>query len=104
MSEVFRWTIERLERRLSSGVVYAAHWTAHMTRSVESGGDLTASLPGSVGFGEPDPDDFIPYEELSKHEVVEWVLDALGEGQIDEICDKLEEQLNAKDSATGVPW
>ena len=51
MADTFAWGIAQLERKLSDGVVYTAHWTVTATREVTGGDDLTAGSYGSIGFG-----------------------------------------------------
>jgi hypothetical protein len=70
MADTFAWGIAQLERKISDGAVYTAHWTVTATREVTGGDDLTAGSYGSIGFGEPDPDDFTPYADLTEDQVV----------------------------------
>ena len=103
MADTYTWGIAQLERKVSDGAVYTAHWTVTATREVTGGDDLTANSYGSIGFGEPDPNNFTPYADLTEGQVVGWVLAALG----DDICDGLTAQLDAKQKpidASGVPW
>jgi hypothetical protein len=102
------WDIANLERHLPDGdtcpdgAVYTIHWTA----SLEEDGE-TASCYGSVGLGEPDPDNFTPFSELTKEEAVNWTLAALGVDQVVSIEEALHNQIQAKlhpTSESGVPW
>jgi hypothetical protein len=102
------WDIANLERHLPDGdicpdgAVYTIHWTA----SLEEDGK-TASCYGSVGLGEPDPDNFTPFSELTKEEAVNWTLAALGVDQVVSIEEALHNQIQAKlhpTSESGVPW
>jgi hypothetical protein len=107
MADTFAWNIAQLQRKLSDGAVYTAHWTVNATRTVEDGDDLIAGSYGSVGFGDPDPDNFIEYDELTKEEVVQWVQDALGEEQVETIEVGLSIQLDNAETptdASGIPW
>ena len=107
MADTFAWGIAQLERKLSDGVVYTAHWTVTATREVTGGDDLTAGSYGSIGFGAPDPDSFTPYADLTEGEVVGWVLAALGDEQVETICEGLSSQLDTKENpvdASGIPW
>jgi hypothetical protein len=103
----FTWGIAQLERKLSDGAVYTAHWTVTATREVTGGDDLIAGGYGSTGFSAPDPDNFTPYEDLTEGQVVGWVLAALGDEQVESICNGLDSQLDAKENpvdASGIPW
>ena len=107
MADTFEWHIAQLERKLSDGAVYTAHWTVNATREVTGEDNLTAGSYGSIGFSDPDPDNFTPYADLTKGQVVGWVLAALGDGQVETICNSLSAQLDTKQNpvdASGVPW
>lgn len=102
------WNIAQLERHLPDGnscpdgAVYTAHWTASLEESGES-----ASAYGSVGFGDPDPANFVPFSQLTKEEVLNWVFEALGVDQVVGIQESLYNQIQDKinpTSATGLPW
>jgi hypothetical protein len=102
------WDIAQLERRLPDGetcpdgAIYTVHWTA----SLEEDGE-TASAYGSVGLGEPGAKNFTPFSELTKEEVVNWTLAALGIDQVVSIEEALHNQIQQKvnpTSATGTPW
>jgi hypothetical protein len=103
----FTWGIAQLERKLSDGAVYTAHWTVTATREVTGGDDLTAGSYGSIGFSDPGPDNFTPYAVLTEGQVVGWVLAALGDEQVESICNGLDGQLDTKENpvdASGIPW
>jgi hypothetical protein len=102
------WDIAQLERHLPDGdtcpdgAVYTAHWTASLEEDGES-----ASAYGSVGFGDPDPATFVPFSQLTKEEVLNWVFEALGPDQVVTIQEGLYNQIQQKlhpTSEAGVPW
>lgn len=102
------WDIAQLERHLPDGptcpdgAVYIAHWTASLEENGES-----ASVYGSVGFGDPDPASFIPFSQLTKEEVLNWIFEALGPDQVVSIQENLYNQIQAKlnpTSEVGIPW
>lgn len=102
------WNIAQLERHLPDGKtcpdgsVYTIHWSA----SLEEDGQ-TATAYGSVGLGEPDPENFVPFSELTQEEVLNWLFEALGVDQVVTIQENLHQQIQDKinpTSATGIPW
>ena len=52
------WNIAQLERHLNDGAVYTAHWTVNLQDQGESAGAY-----GSIGFSDPDPTNFTPYDQ-----------------------------------------
>jgi hypothetical protein len=102
MAATAEWNIANLERHLSDGYVYTAHWVVNLEDQGESAGAY-----GSVGFNDPDPTNFTPYDQLTKEQVVSWVKGALGEEQVasveESLANQIEKKLNPTD-ASGIPW
>lgn len=102
MTATAEWNIATLERHLSDGVVYTGHWTVSLEEQGESAGAY-----GSVGFSDPDPDSFTPYDQLTKDQVVGWIKNTLGEEQVTSIEESLDAQIQQKlnpTDASGIPW
>lgn len=102
------WDIAQLERKLPDGETCpdGAVYTAHYTVSLEQDGE-TAGAYGSIGFGDPNPENFTPFSELTKEEVLNWVFDTLGVDQVVAIQEALYQQIQQKvnpTTATGTPW
>ena len=102
------WNVVNMERHLPDGetcpdgAVYTVHWTASLSEGSE-----TAYTYGSIGLGDPDPASFVPYDQLTKEEVVNWVFATLGVDRVVEIEESLYNQLQQKlhpTSAVGIPW
>jgi len=94
------WNIANLERETSDGFVYTAHYTVDATDGTYSSGAY-----GSIGFERPDT--LIPYKDLTKDQVVEWVKEALGSDKVLEIGQALLNQIDEQRQPTkqsGVPW
>jgi hypothetical protein len=96
--------IAQLDRTLPSGVVQTIHWTANQTD-----GDFTASSYGSLGVPAKDPSDptFIAFASLTEEQVKQWVLDTMGQEQVEALQANLDGQIEAQKnptSATGVLW
>jgi hypothetical protein len=96
--------IAQLDRTLPSGVVQTIHWVATQTEDT-----FTASAYGSLGVPAKDPSDptFIPFESLTEAEVKQWVLQTMGEEQVEALQANLDGQIEAQKhptSASGLPW
>lgn len=97
---VFTWKIANLEREVSDGYVYTAHYTIDAKDDAYSAGAY-----GSIGFERPD--ELIPFAELTEEAVIGWVKDALTEEKVSEIEAALQKQLDeqrAPSKASGLPW
>ena len=100
----FTWSIAQLERNCDDGVVFTAHYTINATDGTYSSGAY-----GSVGLEQPDdPDDIIPFAELTPELVIGWVQEKLGgDEKVAEISAALQLQLDEQrnpSKAQGVPW
>jgi hypothetical protein len=97
----FTWNIAQLDREVNDGYVFTAHYTvdAH-------DGTYNAGAYGSIGFERPD--NLIPYADLTKEQVIEWVKEALGgDEKVAEIETALQSQIDEQrhpSKAAGVPW
>jgi hypothetical protein len=96
----FSWNIANLERETADGFVFTAHYTIDA-----NDGTYSAGAYGSIGLERPET--LIPYSDLTKELVVDWVKDKLGTEQVDAIEAALQAQLDeqhAPSKAAGVPW
>jgi hypothetical protein len=96
--------IAQLDRTHPDSVVSTIHWVATQTEDT-----FTASAYGSLGVPAKDPSDptFIPFDQLTEAEVKQWVLDTMGEEQVEALQANLAGQIEAlkhPTQATGLPW
>lgn len=99
MATTTTWSIAQLERHTADGIVFTAHYTVDA-----NDGTYSAGAYGSIGLEQPDPNNIIPYANLTPEIVIGWVQDRLN---VEEIEDSLQSQLdekNAPTTATGLPW
>jgi hypothetical protein len=95
---VITWDIANLEREVSDGYVYTAHWTVSSTLD-----EFSAGAYGSVGLERP-AGELIPFDQLSKEQVVEWVKEKLDVPAIEAaLASQIAEQQEPK-QASGLPW
>lgn len=98
------WTISQLDRSLPDGVVMTAHW-----RVSDSDGAASGTVYGTISFPSKDPSDptFVPYEQLTEAQVIQWVKDEMGAEQVAaheaSVAAQIDKQKNPV-SAAGVPW
>ena len=103
----FTWGIAQLERHTVDGVVYTAHYTVDAKDDTHSAGAY-----GSVGLEQPDPDNIIPFADLTKDLVISWTKAALAKGlgnenKVAEIEAALQKQIDEQRTPTtaqGLPW
>lgn len=62
-------------------VVRSVNWLASATTTVD-GVEYSEGGYGNVYLKEPEGEDFIPFEDLTKDNVIAWVKESLGEDQI----------------------
>jgi hypothetical protein len=96
------WKVANMERELSDGVVFTVHYTVTRFKDGEQAGAY-----GSLGFEAPEPDNLIPYADLTEEIVVGWVTSQLGEEKVTEIDAALDAQIDEKlapTKASGMPW
>ena len=92
--------IVTIDRTLPDAVCTTVHWTASKVD-----GDYTASSYGSLGLPDKDPNDptFVPYEDITEAQAIEWVKSAMGEESLANLEAGLDAQKHPV-SASGVPW
>ena len=77
MAATFNWTISAVERAVSldglSDVIQTIHWRY---RGTDENG-VTAETYGSTAIGEPNPQDFTPWDEVTTEDVIGWLEDIM---------------------------
>lgn len=89
MSTTFTWIIPELTTAKSedglTDVVKTVHW-----RYQASNETFTTEIYGTVGLSEPNPEEFTPFESLTKEKVVSWLESNL---DVEEMQNSLNTQL-----------
>jgi len=96
----FVWSIPTTEHTLADGGVIVAHW-----RCTASDGDYSASSYGTAGFTpDPEPEDFVAYDDLTEADVLAWVWESVDKDATEEaLAAKIEAEKNPT-TAAGTPW
>lgn len=104
----FKFVISALncavEKEGLPNVIQTIHWRYQATKVV---GDKTyfADTYGASGVEQPNPQSFIPYEDVTEAEIVSWLeatlpIDAMKEG----LEANIELQINPKEVSLPLPW
>ena len=105
------WSILSLECKTSenglSNVVYKVYWKCTLTEII---GEKTYSseISSCSIIPSPDVNNFTQYELLTKEQVITWVLDTIGNQNLQEFYKLLQNDLNEQISPTVInltpPW
>lgn len=102
MATTITWNVNTLERITATGEVQTVHYTVDA-----EDGTYRAGAYGSVGLDPADPNDMIPYADITKEQVISWLHAKLGEEAVANVESALQAQINeqrAPSKAAGVPW
>ena len=99
MTTTTTWNIAQLERHTADGIVYTAHYTVDA-----NDGTYSAGAYGSVGLEQPNPNNIIPYANLTPEIVIGWVQDKLNVAEIEAALQAQLDEQHAPSKATGLPW
>lgn len=104
----FSWSIVALnctaEKDGLPKVIHTIHWRYNVTKVV---GDKTYFVDtyGASGVGQPNPENFIPYEDITEAEIISWLEATLPiESMQSGLEAKLEEQINPTELTPELPW
>ena len=105
MANTYNWKINALDAKITEGdnsnVIYTVHWTLIATNDTE---EYTASTIGTLDVTY-DPDNFIPYADLTKADVVGWLEAGLDVETIKANLDnQIELKINPVDETLRPDW
>jgi hypothetical protein len=87
----FTWTISALDCAVSkdglTNVVETIHWRYRGTNE----NDTTSEVYGAQSVGDPNPEEFTPYEDLTVEVVSQWLESVM---DMEEIQQNIENQIN----------
>ena len=94
----FNWDVVQMDRLTSDGFVVTVHYTVSAVD-----GEFTASTYGTVGYTQ-ESENFTPFDQLTKEQVVGWVQNSLGKETVEEnLTAQIEAQKNPV-QVSGLPW
>lgn len=99
MANTYAWRINAIDCYTSKEglekVAYNVHWYYFATD-----GEHTTSMIGVQSVGEPDPENFVAFEELTEEQVVEWITASMDVEQMQENLDTQIAELAAPSKVT----
>jgi hypothetical protein len=104
MSQItLTWAVNNMTRVLDDGFVIKVDWSCTASATGVQG----AFYGGTTAYeNNPDEPGFIPYDQLTEAQVLDWVYAGLGDQKAEieaTLTAKVEKQLNPT-TANGVPW
>jgi hypothetical protein len=94
----YTWDITQMHRNSDDGFVTAIHYSV-----VATDGEYTSSTVGALGYSKENIS-YIPYNQLTKNEVIGWLQEKIGKEATEE---NLKAQINLLKnpvSISGLPW
>lgn len=92
------WNVVNMERKTDNGFVVTVHYTVNAVD-----GEVTASTYGTVGYTQ-EADNFTPFEQLTKDQVVGWVQTSLDKDAVEASLASQIEALKNPVQESGLPW
>jgi len=108
MATQFSWVISQLncavESEGLSNVINVIHWR-YNAKQVDGDKTWFAETYGATGVAQPNPQNFIPYADVTEAEVIGWLENAMDVVVIDASLDaQIENQKNPKEVTLPLPW
>lgn len=102
MSTSLTWNIITLERNNETGIVFNVHYEL-----IGENNSINARNYGTCFLDPPDPYNVIPYEDLTKTMIIEWIKNKLGKQKVFNLESGVLTEIKNKENnnhGIGVPW
>jgi hypothetical protein len=86
----YKWTISALDCAVKDGALNNVVQTIHWRYSATDADGITAETYGAQSIAQPDPNNFINFEDLTKAELESWLEGAM---DVDAMQESLESQI-----------
>jgi len=88
----FTWSFEKLEVSANplqglDDVILQVHWRC--TGTSDDSPPLTETVYGSVVLDSPDPEEFTDFNDITKDQLIEWVVPKIGDGATKEAVENM---------------
>lgn len=105
----FTWVINQLNCLVDSeglqDVINVIHWTYKATDIDETGQEWFASMYSSTGVAQPNPQNFIPYADVTEAEVISWLEEVLPVADMQANLEgNIESQKHPTEVTLPLPW
>lgn len=99
MTISYVWKIDALDCKTSDGNLQDVIITSHY-RVTAVDGNYSASAYSTIQMHEPDPNNFIPFDEITQEQAIQWTKDALGAETVTAYESSLEKQIEEQKAPT----
>jgi len=100
----YNWIVNAMEVKLSEGEMKDVVTMVHWTRTAIDG-EFSADTYGACSVGNPTPEAFVSYEDLTKEEVESWLEASLDVAEIDaNLLSQVELKKNPIDATLPPPF
>lgn len=98
-----QWNVFNMIRTVPEGVV---EMVCCVVSKAEGNYSATARLNQKVPYKSPSDPGFVPFDQLTEVQVIQWVQEQLGTDRIDQIEKGLQQTINQQKVQTveGLPW
>nr|QMP83773.1 MAG: hypothetical protein [Caudoviricetes sp.] len=109
MTTTYTWTISALDCKPEVGSMTDYVVTSHWRCTGDDGDGHTGQCYSTVSFEvNPDKPSFIPFNEITEEQAIQWTQDALGEEQVaavyTSIDSQIESAINPPIVSPALPW
>jgi hypothetical protein len=109
MATQFTWTINQLNCLAHSeglqDVINVIHWTYNATDVDETGKEWFSSVYGTANVEQPNPQNFIPYADVTEDQVISWLEQVLPVADMQvSLLQNIELQKHPIEVTLPLPW
>lgn len=109
MAEI-NWTIRQLERHVVNGIVTKVYWKCEVIDGIfRAAAQDAVKICNDLSTVDTNSSEFIQFENLTESQIVEWVKSKLGNEEVSNIIEGLNNNISiqqdyANNFVYGLPW
>jgi len=108
MAITYTWTIDTVDRTISTGGIDTIHWRCDASETVGTGGDAVTHSVGSYGAvgctPNPSASDFIDYDSVTEANCIAWVQADVSKDDTESGLASQIAALKTPITGSGTPW